>query len=70
MKPKGLKATDPTSILLNKKIELSQMSEWTDRGERIAQKSGGVINPRTLKAINSQKYNSMMDREGLKNELM
>ena len=32
MRPKTGKATDPATILYNKKIELSQMSEWTDRG--------------------------------------
>ena len=73
MRPKTSKATDPATILLNKKIELSQMSEWTDKGTEMrttANKGKQVINPKTLKAVNEKEMNSKMDREGLKHELM
>jgi len=73
MRPKTGKATDPATILLNKKIELSQMSEWTDRGTDMrttSSKGKQVINPKTVKAVNEKEMNSKMDREGLKHELM
>lgn len=73
MRPKTSKATDPATILLNKKIELSQMSEWTDRGSEMrttASKGKQVINPKTVKAVNERELNTKMDKEGLKHELM
>ena len=74
LRPKSGKATDPATILYNKKIELSQMSEWTDKGttdmRTTASKGKQVINPKTVKAVNEREMNSKMDREGLKHELM
>ena len=51
--------------LVNKQIELSQMSDWTDKGQP---KSKSII-PRALKKLEDNKLSSQMDREGLANEL-
>lgn len=59
---------EPTPSLLAKNIELSQMSEWTDKGQQRTQASKNFI-PRALKQLDEKKMNSAMDREGLANEL-
>jgi hypothetical protein len=48
-------------------IELSQMSEWTDKGND--KDRGKWITSAALKAVEAKKFNSNLDREGLLNEL-
>lgn len=62
---------EPTPSLINKNIELSQMSEWTDKGHNNRVSTNKNFIPRALKQIekNEKKLNSAMDREGLANEL-
>jgi len=67
---KAKPAADPN--FLNKNIELSQMSEWTDPGDtKPNKKYKSSINPVAVKKLEDQerKLNSKMDREGLLHEL-
>ena len=63
-KPKiNKRAKDPSSLMANR-IELSQMSEWTDMGDK------KKTYTRVVKKIDEKKLNSKMDREGLQFELV
>ena len=55
--PKNLRPVEPYT-LLNKNIELSQMSEWTDKGTNGKQKNKGNINIAQVNKLQDKNLNS------------
>lgn len=61
LKARVEKLQDPSSLMNMNAVELSQMSEWSDRQTKKAMAAKGIKT--------TEKLSSNMDREGLINEL-